>query len=180
MGVDVRVGCRKARRIHQYVGYSVDLVLYEPASLRPRAAAPAGCRHPLGGPARARAIPVSACRPSHDRSTPGSRVFPSLAGPRHRNFEPSRIHLRSIKIACYGDAVSKLSNEIRAIRIRQPIFKYLAGQKRREHAIARLLSSRLVGSSHQLLDAIPGLQRNSFHGRAPLLVAARSFRLDAA
>ena len=29
MGVDVRVGCRKARRIHQYVGYSVDLVLYE-------------------------------------------------------------------------------------------------------------------------------------------------------
>ena len=29
MGVDVRVGCRKARRIHQYVGYSVDWVRYE-------------------------------------------------------------------------------------------------------------------------------------------------------
>ena len=34
VGVDVRIQCLKARRTHQYVGYSVDLVLYE-ASILP-------------------------------------------------------------------------------------------------------------------------------------------------
>jgi len=59
----------------------------------------------------------------------------------------------------------KLPDEIRAIRIRQPIFENLAGEERRKHAIARLLSGCLIGGSYQFLNAIPWFCRNTFHGR---------------